>query len=347
MFHSKLQPFQCTPHFSPQGPAKSLSWDPSAREAFHQLQEAFLTALILVHPNPELHFIVEGDASSTGVGAVLSQRQGEPPRLHPCAFFSKTLSPAEQNYDIGNRELLAIKLALEEWRHWLEGALHPFEVITDHRNLEYLREARRLNHRQARWALFFTRFNFTVTYHPGSKNGKADAFSRLSQPDPENMDPETILPPAMIISPIQWTINQQISEANSTESAPPGGPEELLYVPPANRQPLMDLAHSSPGSGHPGSSRTLSLLQQQYWWPSMPQDVSRHIKGCSVCAVADTPRKLPEGKLLPLPIPQRPWTHLGVDFMMDLPTISPASLCLWTDSPNHANSFPSRVCPQR
>ncbi len=148
------------------GRPKSLSWSSSALEAFQRLQEAFQTAPILVHPNPDLPFVVEVDTFSTGVGAVLSQRQGDPTRLHPCAFYSKKLSPAKQNYDIGNRELLAIKLALEEWRHWLEGANHRFEVITDHRNLEYLRNAKRLNPRQAWWALFFTRFDFTVSYRP-------------------------------------------------------------------------------------------------------------------------------------------------------------------------------------
>ncbi len=126
---------------------------------------------------------MEVDASTTGVGAILSQQQGNPSRLHPCAFFSHKLSPAERNYDIGNRELLAIKLALEEWRHWLEGAKHPFTVLTDHKNLQYLREAKRLNPQQARWALFFTHFNFKITYHPGPKNIKADALSRLHAPE--------------------------------------------------------------------------------------------------------------------------------------------------------------------
>lgn len=76
--------------------------------------------------------------------------------LHPCAAFSWKLTLAEQNYDIGNKELLASKLALEELKHWLEGTRHPFVVYTDHRNLKYLCEAKRLNPRQARWALFFT-----------------------------------------------------------------------------------------------------------------------------------------------------------------------------------------------
>ncbi len=75
-------------------------------------------------------------------------------------FFSHRLSSAEHNYDIGNRELLAVKLALEEWRHWLEGSGVPFIVWTAHKNLEYIRSAKRLNSRQARWALFFRPFWF-------------------------------------------------------------------------------------------------------------------------------------------------------------------------------------------
>ncbi|KAK3535068.1 hypothetical protein QTP70_003033 [Hemibagrus guttatus] len=114
---------------------KSLTWNPAATQAFDKLKTAFTTAPLLVHPNPELPFIVEVDASTTGVGVVLSQQQGNPRKLHPCAFFSQKLSPAEVNYDIGNQELLTIKLALEEWRHWLEGAKHPFIVLTDHKNL--------------------------------------------------------------------------------------------------------------------------------------------------------------------------------------------------------------------
>ncbi len=80
---------------------KSLSWSPAAEEAFEKLKEAFTRAPILVHPDPERPFIVEVDASTTGVGAILSQQLGNPAKLHTCAFFSHKLSPAERNYDIG------------------------------------------------------------------------------------------------------------------------------------------------------------------------------------------------------------------------------------------------------
>uniref|UniRef100_A0A4W5QWH4 ribonuclease H n=1 Tax=Hucho hucho TaxID=62062 RepID=A0A4W5QWH4_9TELE len=129
-----------------------LQWSAEADRAFGHLKALFTSAPVLAHPDPSLAFIVEVDASEAGMGAVLSQRSGTPPKLRPCAFFSKKLSPAERNYDVGDRELLAVVKALKAWRHWLEGAKHPFLIWTDHRNLEYIRAARRLNPRQARWA---------------------------------------------------------------------------------------------------------------------------------------------------------------------------------------------------
>ncbi|KAL0195101.1 hypothetical protein M9458_008673, partial [Cirrhinus mrigala] len=298
------------------GRPRRLTWDPVAHEAFQHIKKLFSTESLLHHPDPNLPFTVEADASTTGVGAVLSQAVGESSALHPCAFFSRKRSPAEQNYDVGNRELLAIKLALEEWRHWLEGAVHPFTIITDHKNLQYLRDANRLNPRQARWALFFTRFRFTITYRPGSKNIPADALSRQTSADlPTESEP--IIPPHLIVSPIIWNLDQDIHQATLQEPAPPECPEGKIYVPRSLRHNLLGTAH---GSGHPGSKRTLSLLQNRYWWPSMRRDAIRYVQSCSVCAMSNSPHMLPAGKLVPLPIPERPWSHLGVDFVSDLPS---------------------------
>ncbi|XP_059204107.1 uncharacterized protein LOC131983404 [Centropristis striata] len=102
-----------------------------------KLRRRFTTAPILTLPDPQRQFVVEVHASNEGVGAVLSQRSERDSKMHPCAFLSRWLSRAERNYDVGNRELLAVKLALEEWRHWLEGAEHPFIVWTNYkRNIE-------------------------------------------------------------------------------------------------------------------------------------------------------------------------------------------------------------------
>ncbi|KAK3540670.1 hypothetical protein QTP70_034526 [Hemibagrus guttatus] len=291
---------------------KSLAWSPAAEEAFNTLKKAFTTAPLLIHPDPDKPFIMEVDASMTGVGAVLSQQQGNPSCLHPCVFFSRKLNPTESNYDIGNRELLAVKVALEEWRHWLEGAKHPFLVLTDHKNLEYLRAAKRLNPRQARWALFFIWFDFTLSYRPGSKNTKADALSRMFAPEENPETPEPILPERIIVSPIAWS-EETLPPANAPLGYPPG----LQYI---TRARCTSLIHTSLGTGHPGINETFSLLKDRFWWPNMAADIRRYMQGCEECAMSKDPRHLPSGKLLPLPVPSRPWSHLGVDFITDLPT---------------------------
>jgi hypothetical protein len=77
--------------------------------------------------------MVDVDGSEVGVGAILPQHHGNPQTLHPCAYYSKKLSSTKRNYD-SNRELPAVKLALEEWRHWPEVAKDPFLIFTDHEN---------------------------------------------------------------------------------------------------------------------------------------------------------------------------------------------------------------------
>ena len=138
-----------------------FSWSPATEEAFLSLKGLFTTAPVLIFPDPGRQFIVEVDASDTGIGAVLSQRAVEDQQVHPVAFLSRRFTLAERKYDVGNRELLAVHAALVEWRHWLEGAQHPVLIWTDQKNLTYIREAKRLGPRQARWALLFSRFNFT------------------------------------------------------------------------------------------------------------------------------------------------------------------------------------------
>ncbi|KAI2660339.1 Transposon Tf2-6 polyprotein [Labeo rohita] len=245
---------------------KKLTWPETAAQAFHHLKQLFIQAPILIHPNPDLPFTVEVDASSTGVGAVLSQQPENSPVLHPCAFFSRKFNLAEANYNIGNWELLAVKLALEEWRE---------------------------------------------------KNVPADALSRLHAPPEEEETPDAILPGYVFVSPIQWAPEEAV--ADMPAEVPPGCPPDWQYVTPAQRTQIISQVHSSLGTGHPGSNRTLSLVSNTYWWPNMALDVRRFVRGCADCAMAKTPRHLPTGKLFPLPVPCRPWSHLGVDFATDLP----------------------------
>uniref|UniRef100_A0AAY5KJG5 Gypsy retrotransposon integrase-like protein 1 n=1 Tax=Esox lucius TaxID=8010 RepID=A0AAY5KJG5_ESOLU len=247
--------------------------------------------------------------------------------MHGARFFTKLdlrsaynlkLSAAEQNYDIGDRELLAVVRALSAWRHWLKGDKHPFLVWTDHRNLEYMRAARRLTPRQARWAMFFTQFVFTLTYRPGSKNVGADALSR--QHDTEER-PVAVLPASCMVVPVVWELDADIARVQHDEPSPHACPEGRTYAPPSVRDRLIYWTHTSPSSGHPGIGPTVRALAGKYGWPTLAKDVRVYVSSCSVFAQSKAPRHLPMGKLHPLPIPQRPWSHLSVDFLTDLPPL--------------------------
>ncbi|KAK3573067.1 hypothetical protein QTP86_012286 [Hemibagrus guttatus] len=260
------------------GKPRRLSWSDQAQAAFVKLKDSFTTAPILRHPDPDLPFVVEVDASSSGIGALLSQRHGIPGKLHPCAFFSRKLMAAEVNYDVGNQELLSIKAALEEWRHWLEGARHPFLVLTDHRNLEFLRSAKRLNPRQARWALFFVRFEFSVTYHPGTKNSNADALSRQFEAQSEPSQSNLIPPAAAILAPVRWSLIEEIQQAHADEPPPVNCPSTKVYVSLQFCQQVLQWVHEAPSSGHPGILRSTQLTLRRFWWPSLRTDVERFVR---------------------------------------------------------------------
>jgi hypothetical protein len=109
-------------------------WGLPQEDSIMKLKEPVTSAPVLVLPNDNLPFRLEADGSGIATSAVLSQQQVNDNVWHPIAFLSKALNPVEQNYEIHNTEMLAIIQGLEEWRHYLEGARHPVEIWTDHKN---------------------------------------------------------------------------------------------------------------------------------------------------------------------------------------------------------------------
>ena len=128
-------------------------------------------------PDLDKEFRVEADALNYATGGVLSMKCSDE-LGRPVAFISKSLSDIERNYKIHNKEMLAVVRCLEAWRHFLEGMTIKFEIWTDYKNLEYFMKVQKLNKRQARWALYLSRFDFTLKHVPESKMEKADSLSR-------------------------------------------------------------------------------------------------------------------------------------------------------------------------
>jgi hypothetical protein len=155
-----------------------FEWTEHEQRAFDKIKEAVTSAPVLVLPDRDQPFRIEADGSGFTTGAVLSQLSSEDNKWHLVAFLSKSLNEVERNYQIHDTEMLAIIRALEEWQHYLEGAKHSIEILTDHKNLEYFRITQKLNRRQARWSLYLSQFDFTLYHRPGKSMGKPNALSQ-------------------------------------------------------------------------------------------------------------------------------------------------------------------------
>jgi len=158
---------------------KDQKWDWTERQekAFRELKEQFTKEPVLAALDLDKKSRMEVDASDYATRGVLSM-ECKDGLWRPVAFLSKSLNETERNYKIHDKEILAIIRGLENWRHLLEGACFKFEIWTDHKNLEYFMKAQQLNCRQARWALYLSRFDFTLKHVPGTKIEKADGLSR-------------------------------------------------------------------------------------------------------------------------------------------------------------------------
>ena len=154
-----------------------FDWTSACQSAFDNLKKMVTEAPILAHYKQGLSTIVETDSSDYLSSGVFSQL-GKDGLLHPVAFFSKNLNLAECNYEIYDKELLAIIRCFEQWRPELEATGIPIKVITDHKSLEYFMTTKKLSRRQARWAEFLSGFNFVISYTPGRENGKANLLTR-------------------------------------------------------------------------------------------------------------------------------------------------------------------------
>lgn len=150
------------------------------QQIFDILKQGFSKAPILAIWNEDRLTILETDASGLAVGGCLSQIDSKG-CLHPIAYYSKKLTPTESNYDIHDKELLAINRYLNEWRSESVGLRQEFVILTDHNNLEYFMTSKKIAERQVRWAQVLSQFNFRHQFRAGNKSVRPDALSGRPQ----------------------------------------------------------------------------------------------------------------------------------------------------------------------
>ncbi|QRW24093.1 Retrotransposable element Tf2 protein [Rhizoctonia solani] len=318
-------------------------WESAEQQSFEGLKRCLTSAPLLLQPDTTKQFYVECNASDYTTGAILSQCNSEG-KLAPVAYLSKSLSPAEKNYNIFDKELLAVIRAFKEWCHLLEGSELPVQVLTDHKNLEYFSTSQSLNKRQIRWANFLVDYNFQIIYRPGAQNKKADILSQRYDlvPLEGGVENQVLLKPELFISSItpDQEINDLIGEAiykdnrlkeildklqNKEKVTDWELKEGLLWFQkkifiPKNetiRNLILESRHDMLAAGHPGQARTLELVSRNYYWPSLKRFVNSYVSHCETCIQAKPTNQVPVGLLKPLQIPERPWEDIAYDMMWD------------------------------
>ncbi len=319
------------------------TWGKAQQNAFEELKRLLAEEVVLAIPTENGKFRVEADASEGAIGAVLSQEQDG--KWCPVAFLSKSLTITERNYEIYDKELLAIMLALDEWRHYLMGATQDFEIWTDHQNLQYFRKPQKLNRRQARWVTELAEYHFTLHHKLGASNKKADLLSRRADHDTgkEDNDEVIVLKPehfrALVMPTIeeihtkikQATLDHQRWDKNVSASLNHDRGMKLddgliyydhrIYVPQNHvlRGEIIAVFHDHITAGHPGIEKTKELVLREYWWPKMKKDIEDYVCACETCQRTKSSTQAKAAPLHPNAIPSRPWTHISVDMVTGLP----------------------------
>ncbi|XP_048607727.1 uncharacterized protein LOC111211085 isoform X2 [Brassica napus] len=288
------------------GKDTEFDWTEECSGSFTELKRQLTHAPVLVLPRPGIPYDVYTDASGTGLGCVLMQ-EGQ-----VIAYASRQLRPHEANYPTHDLELAAVVFALKIWRSYLYG--EKVKIFTDHQSLKYIFTQTDLNLRQRRWMELLADYNLEITYHPGKANHVADALSRRRSDISGTkevqeltgtlaslrlcavtVEGEAVGLEAVEQADLLWKVRKaqdadkalckQIEiESIGYHTASSGmfmyrnrvcvPNDELL------KKEILQQAHHSRFSIHPGNTKMYKDLKRYYHWPGIKRDVASFI--CSV-----------------------------------------------------------------
>ena len=240
-------------------------WSDACQSSFLALKKAIVDAPDLSHPCFDQQFILETDASDFAIGAVLSQPVGSgSEELRPVGFFSCKMIPAERNYDVHDKELLAIVRALDHWSHYLLGSAFVVRIFTDHRNLIYFRDRRSLNARQLRWKMFLAQFQFNLAYRRGVDNVAADLLSRridFMEGEGESLTASRSFAEYVLLLEDLFVNEGTVMSISLVEIEPVVG-KPTFVAEEKDRIEIILAKHNSLLAGNPGRSKTFTLVSE-------------------------------------------------------------------------------------
>ncbi|KAK1413557.1 hypothetical protein QVD17_35332 [Tagetes erecta] len=313
-----------------------FEWGPKQEKAFQTLKQKLTNAPILSLPDGVEDFVVYCDASHTGMGCVLMQRN------KVIAYASRQLKTHEKNYTTHDLELGAIIFALKIWRHYLYGV--KFIVYTDHKSLKYIFGQKELNMRQRRWMEVLSDYDCDICYHEGKANVVADALSRKEREKPKPVRALRLELQIDLISQIKEAQRLAQERNNIEREGMKGMLEQLIkgeddilrinnriWIPVTNklRDKILEEAHKSKYMIHPGSDKMYKNLKGNYWWIGMKKDIAKYVAKCLTCSQVKSEHQKPSGLLQQLEIPVWKWEMITMDYITKLPRTSRGNNTIW------------------
>jgi len=317
---------------------KDFQWSSECTSAFVKLKQVLLDDVVLRLPDPKRHFTVTCDASSIAVGYVLEQTDdnGSP---RPVAFGGRKLNRREAKYSATELECLAVVEAVKTYRPYLLGA--HFILYTDHEAVKWLlikKNAEGTAGRLWRWAHKLDEYDFTVRHKPGKTNAVADALSRSVQHvsavclnnefslaeirEEQDKDPElrnlrseltkrkpsvgafAQILPRVSVDPVSGLLTVDRSK---------------IMLPPTLQRTALKGMHDIPAAGHQAAEKTLSSLQERFFWIKMRRDVEEWVSTCVTCQERRPPPSKPKAPHGKMPTPTKPFEFLQIDLKGKLP----------------------------
>ncbi|GJW84595.1 putative nucleotidyltransferase, ribonuclease H [Tanacetum coccineum] len=288
--------------------SKTFDWGEEQENAFRTLKDKLCNAPVLALPDRPKDFVVYCDASGIGLGCVLMQRG------KVIAYTSRQLRIHEKNYTTHDLKLGVVVFALKIWRHYLYGTKSV--IYTDHKSLQHIFNQKELNMCQRRWIELFSDYDYEIRYHPGKANVVADVLSRKERVKPKrvramNMTLQSSIKDKMLaaqreasdeITGMQRGLNEMMECRNDGTLYY----LDRIWIPLKGdvRTLIIDEAHKSKYSIHPGADKMYYDLRDRDWWPGMKKDITVYVSKCLTCLKVKAEHQRPSGLLQQPEIPE-------------------------------------------
>ncbi|GJX89623.1 putative mitochondrial protein [Tanacetum coccineum] len=311
----------------------AFKWNPSAELAYHKLKEAMVQAPVLALPNFDQEFVVETDASGKGIGAVLCQNG------HPIAYWSKTLSAKHQALSTYEKEFLAVVAALDKWKGYLLDRHFKIRTVS----LKYLLNQKLTTPFQFKWLPKLLGYDYEIVYKKGSENVVADALSRMDSSG-EFLQISVSSVSSGVWDKVKDSWKNDLDTQNLIKSLEHHSYKGNKYSwtgeilkrkgkvvvgnDPELRKELVQHFHDEAIGGHSGAHVTMKKLGSLFYWKGLKKMVKQMVRDCDVCQRQKPDLSAYPGLIQPLPIPERIWKEISMDFIEKLPTSHGKSVIL-------------------